>query len=125
MRDAKIKNCTICTDHFKAACVTLHYAQETFEGMKAYRTAEGKIQLFHPEMNAKRMINSNARLCMPGSTGRYVCRSSKSISKSRRGLGTVRAGNFFIYQTVLCLQQKVLLECIWQLHINSWSSAVR
>ena len=25
------------------ACVTLHYAQETFEGMKAYRTAEGKI----------------------------------------------------------------------------------
>ena len=42
------------------ACVTLHYAQETFEGMKAYRTAEGKIQLFRPEMNAKRMINSNA-----------------------------------------------------------------
>ena len=47
------------------ACVTLHYAQETFEGLKAYRTAEGRIQLFRPEMNAKRMINSNARLCMP------------------------------------------------------------
>ena len=46
------------------ACVTLHYAQETFEGMKAYRTAEGKIQLFRPEMNARRMINSNERLCM-------------------------------------------------------------
>ena len=42
------------------ACVTLHYAQETFEGLKAYRTAEGKIQLFRPEMNARRMINSNA-----------------------------------------------------------------
>ena len=47
------------------ACVTLHYAQETFEGLKAYRTSEGKIQLFRPEMNARRMINSNARLCMP------------------------------------------------------------
>ena len=47
------------------AAMVLHYAQETFEGMKAYRTAEGKIQLFRPEMNAKRMINSNARLCMP------------------------------------------------------------
>lgn len=47
------------------ACVTLHYAQETFEGMKAYRTASGKIQLFRPEMNARRMINSNKRLCMP------------------------------------------------------------
>ncbi|MGI6007419.1 MAG: branched-chain amino acid aminotransferase [Ruminococcus sp.] len=47
------------------ACVALHYAQETFEGMKAYRTAEGKIQLFRPEMNARRMIKSNERLCMP------------------------------------------------------------
>ena len=47
------------------SCVTLHYAQETFEGMKAYRTAEGKIQLFRPEMNAKRMVKSNERLCMP------------------------------------------------------------
>ncbi len=48
------------------ACVTLHYAQETFEGLKAYRTDEGKIQLFRPEMNARRMITSNERLCMPG-----------------------------------------------------------
>ncbi|MCR5668855.1 MAG: branched-chain amino acid aminotransferase [Lachnospiraceae bacterium] len=47
------------------SCMTLHYAQETFEGLKAYRRADGKIQLFRPEMNAKRMQNSNARLCMP------------------------------------------------------------
>jgi branched-chain amino acid aminotransferase len=44
--------------------VVLHYAQETFEGLKAYRRADGKIQLFRPEMNARRMINSNNRLCM-------------------------------------------------------------
>ena len=30
------------------ACVTLHYAQETFEGLKAYRTPEVKIRLFCP-----------------------------------------------------------------------------
>ena len=47
------------------ACVTLHYAQETFEGLKAYRRADGKIQLFRPEMNARRMMKSNERLCMP------------------------------------------------------------
>ncbi len=47
------------------ACVTLHYAQETFEGMKAYRRADGHIQIFRPEMNARRMIKSNERLCMP------------------------------------------------------------
>lgn len=47
------------------ACVTLHYAQETFEGLKAYRRGDGSIQLFRPEMNARRMIDSNKRLCMP------------------------------------------------------------
>ncbi|MBR1635768.1 MAG: branched-chain amino acid aminotransferase [Lachnospiraceae bacterium] len=47
------------------AGVVLHYAQETFEGLKAYRTESGKIQLFRPEMNAKRMQRSNERLCMP------------------------------------------------------------
>lgn len=46
------------------ATMVLHYAQETFEGLKAYRTKEGKILLFRPEMNARRMIKSNERLCM-------------------------------------------------------------
>lgn len=47
------------------ASMVLHYAQETFEGLKAYRTSDGKIQLFRPEMNARRFINSNERLSMP------------------------------------------------------------
>ncbi|MCF0116332.1 MAG: branched-chain amino acid aminotransferase [Erysipelotrichaceae bacterium] len=47
------------------AMMVLHYAQETFEGMKAYKTEDGRVLLFRPEMNAKRMQNSNKRLCMP------------------------------------------------------------
>lgn len=47
------------------ACVIFHYAQEIFEGMKAYRTEEGKIQLFRPDCNAKRMQDSADRLCIP------------------------------------------------------------
>ncbi|MCD8335033.1 MAG: branched-chain amino acid aminotransferase [Clostridiales bacterium] len=47
------------------ACVVFHYAQEIFEGMKAYRTAEGKIQLFRPDCNAQRMNDSADRLCIP------------------------------------------------------------
>jgi branched-chain amino acid aminotransferase len=47
------------------AAMVLHYATETFEGLKAYRTKENKIQLFRPEMNARRMILSNQRLCIP------------------------------------------------------------
>ncbi len=47
------------------ASMVLHYAQETFEGLKAYRTKDGVIQLFRPEMNARRFMNSNERLSMP------------------------------------------------------------
>ena len=36
------------------AAVVFHYAQEMFEGLKAYKTPEGKVQLFRPDMNAKR-----------------------------------------------------------------------
>lgn len=45
------------------ACMVLHYAQETFEGMKAYKNGD-KILMFRPDMNAKRLRNSNKRLCM-------------------------------------------------------------
>ena len=47
------------------ATTVLHYAQEIFEGMKAYRTADGTIQLFRPDCNAKRMQDSADRLCIP------------------------------------------------------------
>ena len=47
------------------ATSVLHYAQEIFEGMKAYRTADGAIQLFRPDCNARRMQDSADRLCIP------------------------------------------------------------
>ncbi|MEA5050487.1 MAG: branched-chain amino acid aminotransferase [Oscillospiraceae bacterium] len=47
------------------AAMVLHYGQEVFEGMKAYRTKDGSIQLFRPEENFKRLNNSNDRLCIP------------------------------------------------------------
>lgn len=43
----------------------LHYGQQCFEGLKAYRTADGGIQLFRVEENAKRMNSSCERLLMP------------------------------------------------------------
>lgn len=47
------------------ASTALHYGQACFEGLKAYRTKEGKIQLFRPDQNAKRMQDSCKRLLMP------------------------------------------------------------
>ena len=47
------------------ATAVLHYAQETFEGMKAYRHDDGGIWTFRPEQNAERMIRSSQRLAFP------------------------------------------------------------
>lgn len=47
------------------AALCLHYGQEVFEGMKAYRRADGGIQLFRPEENFKRLNSSNQRLVIP------------------------------------------------------------
>jgi branched-chain amino acid aminotransferase len=47
------------------ATAVLHYAQEIFEGMKAYRHADGSVWTFRPEENAARMVRSARRLALP------------------------------------------------------------
>lgn len=47
------------------ASTALHYGQQCFEGMKAYRTKDGKIQLFRPDRNSKRLNESCKRILMP------------------------------------------------------------
>jgi branched-chain amino acid aminotransferase len=47
------------------ATAVLHYAQEIFEGLKAYRHEDGSIWTFRPEANAERMIRSSRRLALP------------------------------------------------------------
>ncbi len=47
------------------ACLVLHYGQTIFEGLKAYRRADGGIQLFRPRDNFRRMNKSADRLCIP------------------------------------------------------------
>ena len=48
----------------EASCA-LHYGQACFEGLKAYRTKDGKIQLFRPNKNAQRLNSSLRKLLMP------------------------------------------------------------
>jgi branched-chain amino acid aminotransferase len=45
--------------------MVFHYAQEIFEGLKAYRTADGSISLFRPNENYRRMNISAERMCIP------------------------------------------------------------
>jgi branched-chain amino acid aminotransferase len=43
----------------------LHYGQSIFEGLKAYKTVQGEIAVFRPEMNARRFNISAERMCIP------------------------------------------------------------
>ena len=47
------------------AAKVLHYGEEIFEGLKAYRTADGSVRLFRPRDNIDRMNRSADRLCLP------------------------------------------------------------
>jgi branched-chain amino acid aminotransferase len=47
------------------ACLVFHYAQEIFEGLKAYKWQDGTIAMFRPEMNSRRFNRSADRMCMP------------------------------------------------------------
>lgn len=47
------------------AAVVLHYAQEMFEGLKAYKSKDNRVLLFRPEMNEKRTARTLERLCVP------------------------------------------------------------
>jgi branched-chain amino acid aminotransferase len=49
--------------HIAATC--LHYGQESFEGLKAYRGKDGKVRLFRPDENAKRMQSTSDGILMP------------------------------------------------------------
>ena len=44
----------------------LHYATECFEGMKMYRGFDGKLRLFRPDCNCRRMLMSSTRISLPG-----------------------------------------------------------
>ena len=47
------------------SCMVFHYGQEMFEGLKAYRSEDGRTLMFRPDKNIERAARSNKRLCMP------------------------------------------------------------
>ncbi len=47
------------------AISALHYGQSFFEGLKAYKLADGRVSIFRPNKNAERFNKSAGRLCMP------------------------------------------------------------
>lgn len=67
-RDGAWQEGTLTEDnvlHISEGSTALHYGQQCFEGLKAYRCKDGSINLFRPDQNALRMQRSCARLLMP------------------------------------------------------------
>lgn len=47
------------------SAMVFHYGQEMFEGLKAYKSEDGRVLLFRPEKNIERANNTNRRICIP------------------------------------------------------------
>jgi len=63
------------------SCMVLHYAQEVYEGLKAYRRSDGGVQLFRPMENAKRLQSSCERLCIPTIDAQTVVDAIQALVK--------------------------------------------
>ena len=63
------------------AAMCLHYGQEVFEGLKAYRCADGEIRLFRPDKNMARLNLSNDRLCIPAIDEEFAVEAIKALVK--------------------------------------------
>lgn len=61
------------------AAAVLHYGQEIFEGIKAYRHADGSVHTFRPDRNAARLRNSARRLALPELPTEYFIQSLREI----------------------------------------------
>ncbi|AJO78045.1 branched-chain amino acid aminotransferase [Pseudomonas chlororaphis] len=71
--------------HISEGSTALHYGQQCFEGLKAYRCKDGSINLFRPDQNAARMQRSCARLLMPQvSTEQFIAACQEVVRANER-----------------------------------------
>ncbi|WP_338445506.1 branched-chain amino acid aminotransferase [Pelagerythrobacter marensis] len=79
------------------AAAVLHYAQEIFEGMKAYRQDDGGIALFRPEANARRFNASADRMAMPRLPEELFIESIRRlIAVDKDWFPTVEGGSLYL-----------------------------
>jgi branched-chain amino acid aminotransferase len=86
------------------AAVVLHYSQEIFEGLKAYAAPDGRILLFRPDRNAKRMYDSAERLCMePFPEADFVTAVETLVNLEKRWIPKAPGTSLYIRPTLVGL----------------------
>ncbi|OOR97176.1 branched chain amino acid aminotransferase [Haemophilus paracuniculus] len=86
-KDGKWDEGELTTDntlHIHEGSTAIHYGQQCFEGLKAYRCKDGSINLFRPDENAKRMQKSCDRLLMPQVPTELFIRACKEVVKANQ-----------------------------------------
>lgn len=75
----------------------LNYGQGLFEGLKAYRAPDGRLLLFRPEENARRMILGAERMCMPApSIQAFVEAVKHTVLANKRWVPPVGKGSLYV-----------------------------
>ena len=68
--------------HISEGSTALHYGQQCFEGLKAYRCADGSVNLFRPDQNAARMARSCERVLMPAPSPEAFIDACRQVVKA-------------------------------------------
>lgn len=91
-----------------ASC--LHYATECFEGMKLYRGHDGKLRLFRPELNCKRMLMSTNRIALPAFDPKELLKLIVKLcaTDGKKWLPKDRAGQFLYIRPTMIASDPAL-----------------
>ena len=104
--DAAIKK----LEHFSIhpAAAVLHYGQEIFEGLKAYRRPDGGVNLFRPEENLRRFNESACRVVMPEVDEAFHLQALKSlISLDKRWVPEAEGSSLYIRPAMIATSAKL------------------
>lgn len=83
------------------AAIVLHYGQSIFEGMKAYRWANGKVALFRPKDNARRFARSAERMAMPPVDTEFFVEAVKALVRTDAEWTPREPGSLYIRPTMM------------------------
>jgi len=83
------------------AAIVLHYGQSIFEGMKAYRWANGKVALFRPMENARRFARSAERMAMPPVDPEFFVEAVKALVRTDADWVPKEPGSLYIRPTMM------------------------
>ncbi|KAA0199090.1 hypothetical protein HAZT_HAZT003401 [Hyalella azteca] len=89
----------------------LHYATELFEGMKAYRTCNGQICMFRPDMNMKRMIRTAKRASLPTfDQDELIVLMKKLISIDQEWVPHAESSSLYIRPAIIAHEEVLKVE---------------